>query len=331
VRASIPLLLLLAACGEVSTGASDFAATETWSPAPVREGNLRVATFNIRNYPFFPAPDGVSGGGLPTTYSAETDRDALLAVLDTLAFDLLAVEEICDATAFEDLLDDLGERTGRTYAFVLSQNQKGNPQHVGIVVDAAKLRIDDVREHEEVNVTGSLRPALSAHVVSTAEDGLDLGVMVLHLASGDSNKRALLRQTQMQAAAQIVSARQLEDADGDYLVMGDLNTADGEPEIAGLDAALATAAATHQPNQSGCSAYYLKKSSNPLTRPSWIDHVFRASLDEVDPDVAIESGAHCAVHRCEQFESSDAASGGTFYSVSDHCPVYFEVRNSDVD
>jgi endonuclease/exonuclease/phosphatase family metal-dependent hydrolase len=330
VRTSLLLAAtFLVACGD-ATGSSELASTEIWSPAPVRDGNLRVATFNIRNYPFFPVADGQEAV-VPKSYLRETDREALLAVLETLAFDLLAVQEICDAAAFEALLGELEARTGRTYDFVLSDNAAGNPQHVGLVVDEGKLRIDTVGEHEEINVTGTLRPGLSARIRSLGEGGLDLGVMSLHLASGDSNKRAALRATQIAAAAGVVAAQQIESADADYLLLGDLNTADGAAELIGLDASLAPAAAAHQPNATGCSSYYLKKSTNPLARPSWIDHVFRAALEEMDPEVPIESGAHCAVHRCEAFESRDASSGGTFFSVSDHCPVYFEVRDQDVD
>jgi hypothetical protein len=32
-----------------------------------------------------------------------------------------------------------------------------------------------------------------------------------------------------------------------------------------------------------------------------------------------------------QYESTDALSGGSFWGVSDHCPVYFEVVDVDDD
>ena len=121
-------------------------------------------------------------------------------------------------------------------------------------------------------------------------------------------------------------------SDPDYLVLGDLNTAREESEFGGLDAAFATGTGLErQDNPAGCTSYWIKKTGNPLVRPSWLDQVYRSSLEELDPEVPIASGAHCAEHACQQFESRDAASGTSFYSVSDHCPVYFELRDTDTD
>ena len=70
---------------------------------------------------------------------------------------------------------------------------------------------------------------------------------------------------------------------------------------------------------------------SPLVRPSLLDQVYAVSLAERDDDIALETGAHCHEFSCRQFESRDAQSGSTFYTVSDHCPVYFEVRDTDSD
>ena len=45
----------------------------------------------------------------------------------------------------------------------------------------------------------------------------------------------------------------------------------------------------------------------------------------------VVSGAHCAERLCQPFESTDLQSGSTFYNVSDHCPVYFELTDTDLD
>jgi len=308
-------------------------AVESWSPAPVREGNLRIATFNIRNFPSVSLLDPTQpvDATPPISYLRDTDRTALLAVLETLSFDVLAVQEILDAEALGALIEELGAKQNKRYAWAFSENAAGNPQHIGLIVDSDKLSLEDVREHTEIDVSGTLRPGLSARI--TSEGGIDFSVMVLHLASGDSGGRVELRAAQARQAASIVAAQRLERMDDDYLVLGDLNTAKEEAEYPVLDEAFASgeSALTRQEHADPCTSYWIKRSTNPLVRPSTIDHVYAASLTERDVDVPIESGTHCAEYLCQAFESRDALSGRSFYSVSDHCPVYFEVADEDRD
>jgi endonuclease/exonuclease/phosphatase family metal-dependent hydrolase len=334
-----PLLALplCIGCGAAPTAESDeHNLIEAWSPEPVRDGNLRVATFNIRNFPnpglLDGDPDNDGDTPAPLSYQLETDREALLAVLERLSFDVLAVQEILDVEELGLVLEELGLRTGRSFAWAFSDNALGNPQHIGFVVDADKLLLEDVREHEEVDTRGTLRPGFSARITSTREGGVDFSAMVLHLASGSSGGRAELRAEQAAQAALVVAGQQAERADDDYLVLGDLNTARGDDELPLLDQSFAEGTGlAREANETGCTSYWIKKSTNPLLRPSWLDHVYGASLAERDAEVPLVSGAHCVERRCEPYESTDAESGGSFYGVSDHCPVYFELRDVDDD
>jgi predicted extracellular nuclease len=326
--------LIAVGCGgaDVASDEQDEVERRAWTPPPPREGNLRVATFNIRNFPTVPIDPTAEPQPPPTTYLAETDREALLSVLAKLSFDVMAVQEIRDREALDELLAEHGEQLGRRFEAVYSENLSGNDQHVGVVYDADKLRLAWSREHAEVDVKGTLRPGLSARLESTREGGVDLTLMVLHLASGDSVKRATLRAQQASAAAAVAAAQIAELEDDDYLILGDLNTARGEAELGALDAAFAVDTALDRlDNAASCTSYWLKSSSKPLVRPSLLDQVYAASLAERDLDVPLESGAHCYEVSCRQFESRDAKSGSTFYSVSDHCPVYFEVADNDDD
>lgn len=301
-----------------------------WAPAPPRDGNLRIVTFNIRNFPAVPPAEGQMTP--PISYLLETDRDALLELLAALDFDLLALQEIRDPDAFVALLEDLSSATGRAYESRFAVNASGNDQHTGLVVSQDALRIAWTREHAEVDVSGTLRPALSARIESVAESGADFTAMVLHLASGDSSKRADLRVQQATAAAAAAATEIAETSDSDYLVLGDMNTARGDDELGALDAAFAqeTGLARGE-NATGCTSYWVKKSTNPLVRPSTLDHAYLSSFEERDQTVPILAGAHCPVHHCEAFESRHAESGGSFYSISDHCPLYFEITDADLD
>jgi endonuclease/exonuclease/phosphatase family metal-dependent hydrolase len=302
-------------------------AAEWVAPAP-REGNLRIVTFNIRNFPVEPPQEGQSAP--PLSYSLASDQEEILEMLAGLRFGLLAVQEIRDTAAFDALLAQLSSATGRALHAVWSENANGNEQHIGLVVDLDHHALDDVREHLEVDVSGTLRPGLSAQVTSL-DGGADFRAMVVHLASGDSNKRRILRGDQVRAIAGVVEDLVAETGEADVVVLGDMNTAGGEEELPALDATMDASGLRRAVGPMACTSYWVKKSTNPLIRPSLLDQVYLGSFDELDEEVPVLAGGHCAVHACERYESRDEATGGTFWDVSDHCPVYFEVRDEDRD
>lgn len=316
--------------GTRTGGKADEAGGEgaDWVAPPPRDGNLRIVTFNIRNFPVEPPQEGQSTP--PLAYSLESDQEEILEMLAGLRFDLLAVQEIRETAAFDALLAELASATGRALEARWSANDNGNDQHIGLVFDADRLALDDVREHLEVDTRGTLRPGLSAHVTSL-EGGADFRAMVVHLASGDSNKRRILRGEQVAAIASVMAGLATETGEADGLVLGDMNTAGGDEELPALDATMATAGLERAVGPMACTAYWVKKSTNPLIRPSLLDQVYLASFEERDVEVPVLAGGHCAVHACERYESRDEATGGTFWDVSDHCPVYFEVRDEDRD
>jgi endonuclease/exonuclease/phosphatase family metal-dependent hydrolase len=331
---------LAAACAAepVGTAESEVGSRpeRAWTPTAVKEGNLRVATFNIRNF-----PEDRMGGASPDAEEdperlvrreLTTDLEMLVELLEKLDFDVLAVQEIGDVEAFDALLERLAERTGRAYDSTFS-TAWDHPQNVGIVVRSDRFRLEAPEVHEEIATRPTMRAGLSARVVSRSSGGVDFGVLVLHLASGTTSGRAALRATQAAFAAEAVARRQAEWGDDDFVVVGDLNTAKGELEYPELDEALAShgTGLTREEGELACTSYYTKSPKNPLLQPSQIDHVYLASLEERDPAVPLAVGAHCAERDCEPFESDSAEHGTTYWGVSDHCPVYFEIRDRDLD
>jgi hypothetical protein len=112
-----------------------------------------------------------------------------------------------------------------------------------------------------------------------------------------------------------------------------MNTAKGDQELPAFEAAFATSATTlsREKPESGCSTYYTKGPTNPLLEPSYIDHVFLASMAERDKTIPVVAGAHCFERSCKPFESDTKDNGTSYWSVSDHCPVYFEIADDDRD
>src|SRR5262245_1908032 len=115
------LALFCVGCGAGPSAASDEqheVERRAWAPEPPRDGNLRIATFNVRNFPTVPIDPAAPPQEPPSSYLAETDREALLEVLSKLAFDVLGVQEIRDPAALDTLLAELSEREGRRLAAV---------------------------------------------------------------------------------------------------------------------------------------------------------------------------------------------------------------------
>jgi endonuclease/exonuclease/phosphatase family metal-dependent hydrolase len=344
VRAlGLSFILSIGACAaaaddtSASAGALAEPPTKAWTPDAVKDGNLRIASFNIRNFPRDTMSLSADAGAEPETAEPTaprrdlaTDVPMLLDLLERLDFDVLAVEEINDVRAFEAVLAQLGARNGNTYAAAFSVAWQ-HPQHLGIVVRGDRLRIEGVEEHPEIATRETLRAGLSARIVSQKEGGADFGVLVLHLASGEARGRATLRATQASRVAEVVARRQRELGDDDFIVLGDFNTA-REDELTGFDEAIASGTnLARQANASSCSTYHVQSRANPVLAPSLIDHVYTAGLGERDRSVALVSGAHCAERSCQPFESASPASGTSYWGVSDHCPVYFEIADRDLD
>lgn len=365
MRASlVPVLAALASCGIGAVACSSTAASDTaesdigtkppraWTPAPPKTGNLRIAEYNIRNFPndvmgASSASDAGASDAGAAAGSAEPDRDtrpalvrkvnetdenALLDVLERLDFDVLAVEEINDTARFDAVLARLGTRTGRGYQSVYSLDWE-HPQHTGIIVRKDRLRIESPKVHGEIATRPTMRAGLSARIVSTKSGGVDFGLLVLHLASGDSAGRATLRAEQASFAAKAVAERQAELGDQDFIVVGDMNTARDEQELPAFDQAMASASSglVRQPPDLACSTYYTKGPQNPVLQPSFIDNVYFASMSERDVSIPVTVGAHCYERSCQPFESDSAENGTSYWSVSDHCPVYFEIADVDRD
>lgn len=316
-----------------------------WTPSAKKTGNLRIATYNIRNFPkdtMGQADGGADGGAAPAEEAEpdptmlvrkrnETDLELAVEILDKLDFDVLAVQEINDPRAFEELLARLGRKNGHRYEAKFS-TEYPHAQNTGIVVRADRARIESPKVHAEIATRPTMRAGFSARIVSAKEGGADFGMLVLHLASGDSGGREKLRATQAGFAAKVVADLKSEWRDEDFVVVGDFNTAGHEEELRAFDPAIAQSGSglTRQKNESACTTYHTK-GKDPLLVPSWIDHVYTSSFAERDTSVPIVSGAHCAERSCQPFESSGPESGTSYWGVSDHCPVYFEIADQDRD
>ena len=297
---------------------------------PPRPGNLRIVTWNVRNFPRDERPQ-VPGLG----FSRRTNPADVEAVLAGLRFDILGLEEIREPGRFLRLLEKAvpGVRFG--HAFTRSGGRWG--QHVGLVWREDRLAAVSPPVEVASVALGNpdLRPALAVRLRGVREDGIDLLVVQVHLRA--ARKGYAVRLRQYRALARWIRDEKTRSGDADVVVQGDFNTTgpsggDVAAELREADRILGEAGLRRLANATGCSEYWEGPGERDGVQvPSLLDQVYVSGLEERDGSVPLESWLHCARYGCRPFLSIRGHEDGTFWDVSDHCPVTFEVRDRDMD
>lgn len=297
---------------------------------PARAGSLRVVAWNIRNFPRDERPQYPD-----LSYSRLTNKENLKVVLAGLQFDIMGVEEIRQPKAFRELVEDaMGKGV---VAGVFSRKGGRWGQHVGILWNRGRMRQAGATEEVSSVALGNpdLRPALAVTLRSTRSGGIDLTVVQVHLRAAPSGYETRIEQ--YRALADWVQQRIAVSGDDDVVVQGDFNTtgADGgtvDQELARADAILGQAGLRRLPNARGCSEYWEGFGQRDGVQvPSLLDQVYVSGMEELDEGVPLLSWLHCARQDCRPFLSLPGQEDGTFWDVSDHCPLTFEVKDVDID
>ncbi len=322
--------LVMQRTGKDGPGVGSGVTDQDLPPGPARVGNLRVVAWNIRNFPRDERPQYPD-----LSYSRLTNQEDLKAVLAGLQFDILGVEEIRQPKAFRELVDEaMGDGV---VAGVFSRQGGRWGQHVGILWNRDRMRQAGTTEEVGSVALGNpdLRPALAVGLRSTRSGGLDLTVLQVHLRAAPSGYETRIEQ--YRALATWVQQRVATSGDDDVVVQGDFNTTGAEggtvdEELALADAILAQAGLRRLPNARGCSEYWEGPGRRDGVQvPSLLDQVYVSGLEELDEGVPLLSWLHCARQDCRQFLSLPGHEDGTFWDVSDHCPLTFEVKDLDID
>ena len=280
-------------CGDVSRGPASVVELLGGPDAPA-DGTVRVATWNLRNFP---------GKG--------QDLGALSSRIHDLDADILAVQEIKDNAALEQLLPDRG--------VILSRGGGRGHQRLGFVYDPRRVNpVGAPTEHTELTMGGRVRPALSQRFAVRGSEETITAVSV-HLKA--MPKGAGLRRDQWLLLSTLASLLR----DDTVLVLGDFNPVGGDgdsprEELAALDAAMARAGLRRLESEDGCSAYWDGPRRDAWKEPSLLDLIYVRGVPPGDlPEAA--PGAHCTRHACESFRSTEAYPEPSFERLSDHCPV----------
>lgn len=276
--------------------------------APAKGAALRVATWNLRNFP-------VEGH----------DLAKLRARLTELQADVIAVQEVHDAEALQKLMPG--------WSLALSHHGGRGKQRLGFLYDPEAVElIGAPREHGELGMGGVVRPGFSGYLRARG-GGPDFHLVVVHLkAKRDGHG---LRRAQWELLAEIL--KDLAGRDEDVMLVGDFNATGAEggtpaQELTDLDARLAAVGARRLINYAGCSAYWNGVQRDAWHEPSLLDLVWVAGLREAGAAPEARPLLHCARHRCEAFRSTQAHPERDYADLSDHCPVIVDLpRGADDD
>lgn len=303
-RLAVLLFALAAACGGSSADDPDGGAVDAEpiiadaAYPPPRDDlvppvgtatTLDVAAWNIENFP-----------SLPSTPEVVAD------LITSMRLDLIAVEEIADVAAFDELVERLPNHDG-----VLSSHTYGDGtyQKIGFIYRTDLLDLSAASLLFSNDWYGFPRPALRA--TFTVDDGVhpvvDFVAIAVHLKAGSSTEDRDRRTQAMVELEDYVTQLVAEGSEPEVLVLGDCN------EVLTSSDGLAVFEPWREPaGDYTIQTLDLANSGEETFLPSGaiLDHQITTAgfSDEL-------SGASVVIpHLDEQYSSYE-------YAVSDHLPV----------
>lgn len=288
---------------------------------------LRVAAWNIRWFPLGCHP------GEECEENA-TDIDWLACTIAWMDLDLLGVQEILDdSEAIDELRTELDRLTGGSWDIDLQDCGDSDFQRVGFLWNSDRVELELPMDVWEANGRAlsadepcwdRLRPGRYARAKSTTENGVDFQVLSVHLDSGVNDRDFQTRRVAIDRLDEIqIGDQSIFDIEQDIVILGDFNTMGTRDIRASLeirdfpnelapDLRLAT-------NRPACTEYY-------EGRGGTLDYaVVSKKMQEAAANARVTG--YCAVENCAPLPSMPAA----FETLSDHCPVVFEIRDEDDD
>jgi endonuclease/exonuclease/phosphatase family metal-dependent hydrolase len=160
-------------------------------------------------------------------------------------------------------------------------------------------------------------------------------VAQVHLKARPEGYEQRLRQ--VEELARWASEWVEEVGDTDLVVMGDFNTTGPvggttADELEVVDRVLGRAGLRRLPSASGCSSYWDGlRSRDGIQVPSFIDHVYARGLEPAASSTVVRAWLHCTRADCGELVSRPGQEDATYWDLSDHCPLTFEVADRGLD
>jgi len=287
---------------------------------PPGTGVVRISHFNLRNFPLDERPQSPDLG-----FSRRTNICDMEEVLAGLGAQVMGFVEVCDRRRFPPILRRAGGE--RPMRILYSQGGGRGGQHLAVAWDGDAFElVEGPIEIESVVVKPGLRPALAVRLKSKVEPELDFTVVEVHLDAGLDDLQ--YRLDQVRHLGQWVREWVDQTGDPDLILQGDFNTMGGRnvspvEEMAAVDLILGDAGLLRLENATGCTQYWEGPGgADGVYQSSLLDLVYLRGLEAAGP---ARSWLHCERFQCGDLISRPGEEDGTFFDVSDHCPVTFEI------
>jgi endonuclease/exonuclease/phosphatase family metal-dependent hydrolase len=288
----------------------------------------RIGSWNLHWF-----PDGKPGRGED---GEGTDLPWLACAITFLDLDVLAAQEVKGTRrareALSTLVSLLDRSTGGSWQVTVDDCPESSGQHVAVLYDSKRARrlggatLAALNPHGEA-CKDQLRPGLDAYL--GFRGGLDLHVVSVHLKAGGKARDIALRQRSFESFSEAFAAAQLTAPDRDVLVLGDLNTMgcpDCSPpksstaELAELGPLLAREGFRKLESDLACSFHF--QGAGTLLDGAGVSSGFLEA-----EGVTLRVGGPCAELGCERAPERHPARS----ALSDHCPVYVDLPDRDLD
>ena len=268
---------------------------------------LNVGTFNIRN---FDKP------GSPT------DKNLLKDTIDSASPDLMAVQEIFNASAFNSFV----KKQMDGYDVVLSRCGGAGGQKLGFVFKKSVVKLIKLKEDARLTNAfdqscGSLRPALVGNF-KDLRTGKTFTAISVHLKAGSGSRNFSRRDKQY---GMIVDMFNELKASGEtsVIAMGDFNTTGFDKrndDYRNFQNLLKGAGANTSAEAVKCTSYWSGNDRRDgIEEASTLDHVVYTHGFMGSRSASARVGGHCERAACENVYAD--VLGETYRRVSDHCPV----------
>jgi endonuclease/exonuclease/phosphatase family metal-dependent hydrolase len=289
------------------------------------DGGFRIASWNVRNFPLDERPQDDGLG-----YSRRTNICDFEIALGGLDADLLGLQEVNDIRRFQPILRRACGERPMDVRYSSGGGRFG--QHLAIAWDNSVLElVGNPIEITELVFEPGMRPAFAGYFRGLRVGGVDFTLVVVHLESGPQNFAD--RRRQNRALAAWIEDWTAEVGDPDVIVLGDFNTV-GSPrggldgELQSVDAILGRVGLERLDNGLGCTSYWEGAGERDGVQvPSLLDHVFVGGFGPQAQATSLEPWLHCARWQCSELISRRGEEDGTYWDVSDHCPLTFEIRD----
>jgi endonuclease/exonuclease/phosphatase family metal-dependent hydrolase len=290
------------------------------------DGSLRIATWNVRNFPLDERPPEDDLG-----FSRRTNICDFETALGGLEADLVGLQEVNDIRRFQPILRRACGERPMDVRFSSGGGRFG--QHLAVAWDNSVLElVGQPMEITELVLEPGMRPAFGGYFRSLRVGSVDFTLVVVHLESGPQNFAD--RRRQNRALATWIEHRIQSTGDSDVIVLGDFNTTGSprgglEGELQSVDAILGRTGLERLPNPLGCTSYWEGGGERDgVQQPALVDHVFVGGFGADAIVTPLEAWLHCERWQCEELISRPGEEDGTFWDVSDHCPLTFEIRDA---